>query len=149
MPLNEQIAADLKDAMRQRDARRRDVLRFTLAALHNAEIANRDALDEGAVAEVLVREAKRRRESIDEFRKAGRQDLVEKEEAELAVLSPYLPTQLSREEITEAARQVIQETGASGPKDLGKVMPALMQQFRGRADGRTVSEVVRELLAGS
>ena len=149
MPLNEQIAADLKDAMRQRDGRRRDVLRLTLAALHNAEIAARDALDEAGVAEVLAREAKRRRESIEAFGKAGRQDLVEKEEAELAVLSPYLPAQLSREEITEAARQVIQETGASGPKELGKVMPVLMQQFRGRADGRTVSEVVRELLAGS
>ncbi len=149
MPLNEQIAADLKDAMRQRDARRRDVLRLTLAALHNAEIAARDALDEADVAKVLAREAKRRRESIEEFGKAGRQDLVEKEEAELAVLSPYLPKQLSREEITEAARQVIQETGASGPKELGKVMPVLMQQFRGRADGRTVNEVVRELLAGS
>ena len=149
MPLNEQIAADLKDAMRQRDGRRRDVLRLTLAALHNAEIAARDALDEAGVAEVLAREAKRRRESIEAFGKAGRQDLVEKEEAELAVLSPYLPAQLSREEITEAARQVIQETGASGPKELGKVMPVLMEQFRGRADGRTVSEVVRELLAGS
>ena len=149
MRLNEQIAADLKDAMRQRDGRRRDVLRLTLAALHNAEIAAHDTLDEAAVAEVLAREAKRRRESIVAFGKAGRQDLVEKEEAELAVLSPYLPTQLSREEITEAARQVIQETGASGPKELGKVMPVLMEQFRGRADGRTVSEVVRELLAGS
>ena len=149
MPLNEQIAADLKDAMRQRDGRRRNVLRLTLTALHNAEIAAGDALDEVGGAEVLAREAKRRRESIEEFGKAGRQDLVEKEEAELAVLSPYLPQQLSREEITEAARQVIQETGASGPKELGKVMPVLMQQFRGRADGRTVSEVVRELLAGS
>lgn len=149
MPLTEQIAADLKDAMRQRDGRRRDVLRLTLAALHNAEIAAHDTLDEAAVAEVLAREAKRRRESIEAFGKAGRQDLVEKEEAELAVLSPYLPTQLSREEITAAARQVIQETGASGPKELGKVMPVLMEQFRGRADGRTVSEVVRELLAGS
>ena len=149
MPLNEQIAADLKDAMRQRDGRRRDVLRLTLAAPHNAEIAAHDALDEAAVAEVLAREAKRRRESIKEFGKAGRQDLVEKEEAELAVLSPYLPAQLSREEITEATRRVIQETGASGSKDLGKVMSALMQQFRGRADGGTVNEVVRELLAGS
>ena len=149
MPLNEQIAADLKDAMRQRDGRRRDVLRLTLAALHNAEIAAHDTLDEAAVAEGLAREAKRRCESIEAFGKAGRQDLVEKEEAELAVLSPYLPTQLSREEITEAARQVIQETGASGPKELGKVMPVLMEQFRGRADGRTVNEVVRELLADS
>ena len=149
MSLQEQLAADLKDAMRQRDARRRGVLRLTLAALHNAEIEARGELDAAAVVGVLAREAKRRRESIEEFRKAGRQDLVEKEEAELAILSAYLPQPLSREEIVQAARQAIQETGASGPKDIGKVMPVLMQQLTGRADGREVNEVVRELLAGS
>lgn len=149
MSLKEQLAADLKDAMRQRDARRREVLRLTLAALHNAEIEARGELDAAAVAGVLAREAKRRRESIEEFRKAGRQDLVEKEEAELAILSAYLPQPLSREEIVQAARQAIQETGASGAKDIGKVMPVLMQQLAGRADGRQVNEVVRELLAGS
>src|SRR3990170_587265 len=112
MSLKEQLAADLKDAMRQRDARRREVLRLTLAALHNAEIEARGELDAAAVAGVLAREAKRRRESIEEFGKAGRQDLVEKEEAELAILSAYLPQPLSREEIVQAARRVIQETGA-------------------------------------
>ncbi|OGO49785.1 MAG: glutamyl-tRNA amidotransferase [Chloroflexi bacterium RBG_16_68_14] len=149
MSLKEQFAADLKDAMRQRDERRRGVLRLTLAALHNAEIEARGELDAAAVAGVLAREAKRRRESIEEFGKAGRQDLVDKEEAELAILSAYLPQPLSREEIVQAARQVIQETGASGPKDIGKVMPVLMRQLAGRADGREVNEVVRELLAGS
>jgi uncharacterized protein YqeY len=149
MSLKEQLSADLKDAMRQRDERRRDVLRFTLASLHNAEIAARHELDGDEALAVLSREAKRRQESIDEFRKAGRQDLVDKEEAELAILSPYLPQQLSRDEIAQAAREVIQQTGASGPKDFGKVMPVLMQQLRGRADGREVNEVVRELLAGS
>ena len=149
MPLKEQLAADLKDAMRQRDQLRRDVLRLTLAALHNAEIAVGGELDEAGILDVIAKEAKRRRESIEEFGKAGRQDLVEKEEAELAILSAYLPQQASRDEIVEAARQVIQETGASGPKDLGKVMPVLMQRFRGRADGREVNEIVRELLADS
>ena len=149
MPLKEQLAADLKDAMRQRDQRRRDVLRLTLAALHNAEIAVGGELDEAGILDVIAKEAKRRRESIEEFGKAGRQDLVEKEEAELAILSAYLPQQASRDEIVEAARQAIQETGASGPKDLGKVMPVLMQRFRGRADGREVNEIVRELLADS
>ena len=149
MPLKEQLAADLKDAMRQRDQRRRDVLRLTLAALHNAEIAADQELDEAGILDVIAKEAKRRRESIEEFGKAGRQDLVEKEEAELAILSAYLPQQASRDEIVEAARQVIQETGASGPRDLGKVMPVLMQRFRGRADGREVNEIVRELLADS
>lgn len=120
---------------------------MTLAALRNAKIAAGHELDDADAMGVLAKEAKRRRESIEEFRKAGRDDLVEKEEAELALLSPYLPQQLSREEIQTAARQIVQETGASGLKDIGKVMPVLMQQFQGRADGREVSEVVRELLA--
>ncbi len=149
MSLKEQLAADLKDAIRQRDERRRNVLRLTLAALHNAEIAARQELDEPAALSVLTKEAKQRRESIEEFRKAGRQDLIEKEEPELAILAAYLPQQLSREEIVQAVRKAIEETGASGPGDLGKVMPVLMQQVRGRADGREVNEVVRELLAGS
>ena len=135
--------------MRQRDDRRRDVLRFTLAALQNAEIATREELDEPAAMAVLAKEAKQRRDSIEEFRKADRQDLVTKEEAELAVLKPYLPEQLSREEIAQAARKAIQEAGASGPQEMGKVMAVLMPRLRGRADGRQVSEVVQELLAGS
>ena len=149
MSLKAQLTSDLKDAMRQHDERRRDVLRFTLAALQNAEIAAREELDEPAAMAVLAQEAKQRRDSIEEFRKADRQDLVTKEEAELAVLKPYLPEQLSREEITQAAREAIQEAGASGPQEMGKVMAVLMPRLRGRADGRQVSEVVQELLAGS
>lgn len=147
MSLEEQLAADLKEAMRQRDERRLAALRLTIAALHNAEIAAGGELDEADAMAVMATQAKRRRESIEEFRKAGREDLVEKEEAELAFLAPYLPQQLSREEIVQAARQVAEETGASGPRDIGKVMPVLMERLRGRADGRQVSEVVRELLA--
>ena len=149
MSIKAQLTSDLKDAMRQRDDRRRDVLRFTLAALQNAEIATREELDEPAAMAVLAKEAKQRRDSIEEFRKADRQDLVTKEEAELAVLKPYLPEQLSREEIAQAARKAIQEAGASGPQEMGKVMAVLMPQLRGRADGRQVNEVVQELLAGS
>ena len=147
MDLNAQLAADLKDAMRARDEIRRNVLRLTIAALRNAAIAAGEELGQEATMAVVSTEAKRRRESIQEFRKAGRQDLVEKEEAELAVLAVYLPEPLSRDEIIEAVRRVIEETGAAGAKDLGKVMPVLMQQFQGRADGREVSEVVRELLS--
>lgn len=146
MSLNNQIASDLKDAMRQRDERRRDVLRFTIAALRNAEIAAGESLDDEAALAVLITEAKRRRESITEFRKAGRDDLVEKEEAELVVLAVYLPEALSREEVVEIARRVVDEAGAVTAKDLGKVMSPLMQQLRGRADGREVNEIVRELL---
>jgi len=149
MPLKEQLSADLKDAMRQRDDRRRDVLRYTLSALHNAEIESRGELDDPGVVDILTKEAKKRRESIEEFRKAGREDRAQAEEAELAVLTAYLPEQLSREDIEREARQVIAETGASAPGDLGKVMPVLMQRLRGRADGRTVNEVVRALLQGA
>ncbi len=146
MSLKEQLNADLRDAMRDRDDNRRDTLRLVLAALHNAEIAAGHELDDGDVLGVLAKEAKQRRESIEEFTKANRHDLVSKEEAELAVISTYLPQQATRDEIMDAARRVVAETGASGPRDLGKVMPVLMQQFRGRAEGRDVSEVVRELL---
>lgn len=147
MAFIEQLNADLRDAMRQGEQTRRDTLRLALAALHNAQIAaGHDLTDDDALA-VLAKEAKQRRESIEEFGKANRADLVEKEEAELAVLSSYLPAAVSRDEIVEAARRVVQELGASGPKDIGKVMPVLMQQFRGRADGRDINEIVRELLS--
>jgi uncharacterized protein YqeY len=149
MSLKERLNTDLHEAMRQRAELRRDTLRMVLAALHNAEIAARNELEDDATLAVLAKEAKQRRESIEEFRKGNRPDLVEKEEAELAVISEYLPQQATREELLEAARRVVQETGASGPRDLGKVMPVLMQQFRGRAEGRDVNEVVRELFASS
>ena len=134
--------------MRQRDERRRSVLRMTLAALHNAEIAARgQPLDEAAELAVLSKEARQRRESIEEFRKAGRPDRADQEEAELAILAGYLPEQVGRDEIVSAARAVIAETGASGARDIGKVMPVLMERLRGRAEGREVSDVVRELLS--
>jgi uncharacterized protein YqeY len=147
MSLKEQLNTDLRAAMRDHDDNRRDTLRLVLASLHNAEIAAGHALDsDDDVLGVLAKEAKQRRESIEEFRKADRQDLVAKEEAELAVIATYLPQQATRDEILDAARRVVAETGASGPRDIGKVMPVLMQQFRGRAEGRDVSDAVKELL---
>ncbi len=148
MPLKEQLQRDLKDAMRQGDKQRRDTLRLVLSSLHNAEIEARDELDDDGVLKVLTKEAKQRKESIEEFRKAGREEKAAEEEAELEVISSYLPEALSREEVLAAAKEVIQESGASGMKDIGKVMPALMQRLQGRADGREASEVVRELLSG-
>ena len=146
MSLKEQLDADLRDAMRQAEHTRRDTLRLALSALRNAQIAaGRELTDDDTLA-VLAKEAKQRRESIEEFRKANRSDLADKEEAELAVLSSYLPQAVSRDEIVEAARKVVQDLGASGPKDIGKVMPVLMQQLRGKADGRDINEVVREIL---
>jgi uncharacterized protein YqeY len=132
--------------MKAGDTVRRDTLRLALAALRNARIAAGKDLDESDALGVLSKEAKQRQESIEEFGKAGRQDLVDKESAELDVLKTYLPEQLSREDVTEAARRVVADTGASGMKDIGKVMSPLMKELRGRADGKVVNEVVRELL---
>ena len=148
MPLKERLQSDLKDAMRQGDKQRRDTLRLVLSSLHNAEIDARGDLDDDGVLGVLTKEAKQRRESIEEFRKGGREEKAAEEEAELEVISGYLPEALSREEVLAAAKEVIQESGASSMKDIGKVMPALMQRLQGRADGREASAVVRELLSG-
>jgi hypothetical protein len=106
-------------------------------------------LDDSGVIDVISREVKQHRESIAGFSKGNRQDLVAKEEAELAILHEYLPQQLSREEIAQAACDVIEQVGAMGPGDKGKVMSQLMPQLKGRAEGREINEVVANLLAGS
>ncbi len=148
MTLKERLAADLREALRGGDERRKSTIRMATAAIHNAEIAARRELDDTGVLQVLQREVKQRRDSIEEFRKGNRQDLVEKEEAEVTILQTYLPRQMSREEISAEARQVIGETGATGPGDKNKVMPVLMKRLAGKAEGRTINEVVTELLAG-
>ena len=149
MSLKERLNSDLRDALRKGEEQRKAALRMALAALHNAEIEAGGELDESAVLGVLAREAKQRRESIEEFRKGRREDLVAREEAQLAIIDQYLPQQMTRDEIAEAARAVIAQVGASGPGDKGKVMPVLVNQLRGRADGREINAVVTELLAGS
>jgi uncharacterized protein YqeY len=148
MGLEERLMADLKDAMRNRDEVRVSTIRFARAALANEAIDKRRALTEDEVIAVLTRQVKQRRESIEEFGRGNRQDLVDKEQAEMEILLSYLPKQMSREEIAEAARAAIQEAGASGPTDFGKVMSRLAPALRGRADGKLIGEVVRELLAG-
>lgn len=145
--LQEQIGEDLKNAMRAGDQTRVSVLRLVRAAVKNAEVAQGKTLDDGGVLAAISREARQRRESIEEFKKGQRADLVAKEEAELAVLLTYLPQQLSREEIGAAAREVIAQVGARGPADKGKVMPVLMAQLRGKAEGQAINAVVTELLA--
>jgi hypothetical protein len=156
MPLKDHIAADLKDAMRAGDPIRRDVLRSVLTAITNAEVGRVDTSDESAsrqpladadILGVIQKQAKQRRESIEEFKKGGRQDLVDRETAELAILETYLPQQMSRDEIAAEVRAVIAQTGASGPAGKAKVMPAAIARMKGRADGRLINEVVTELLA--
>jgi uncharacterized protein YqeY len=147
MSLREQLNADLREALRANDEVRKIAIRGLLASVHNAEIETRRELDDDGILVVVAREIKQRRDGIEEYRKADRQDLVAKEEGEIAVLSPYLPPQASREDIVQAARTVIERVGASGPRDKGKVMPAVMSELRGRAEGREINQVVTELLA--
>ena len=147
MSLKEQLANDLKDAIRQNDEARKIAIRLTLAAIKNAEVDKGTALSDADVLGLLGKEVKQRRESIREFEKGGRQDLVAKEQAELTVLQAYLPPQMSRDEIVQAAREVIAEVDASGPGDKGKVMSVLIKRLAGRAEGREINEVVTEILA--
>ncbi len=149
MSLQEKLRADLKQAMKGGDNSRRSSIRLVLAGVKNAEIDKGAPLDDSGVIDVISREVKRHRESIAEFSKGNRQDLVAKEEAELAILLEYLPPQMSREEIKQAARKAIEQVGARGPGDKGKVMSQLMPQLKGKAEGREINDVVSELLAGS
>jgi uncharacterized protein YqeY len=148
MSLKDQLMEDLKQAVRQGDERRKTTLRLAIAAIKNTEIEKRHELDEGELLTVIANEAKQRRESIAEFERGGRQDLVDRETAELQVLLAYLPEQLSREEIEAKARQIIEEVGATGPAQMGEVMHRLMPLMKGKADGKLVNQVVKELLIG-
>ena len=143
------IRSEMTAAMRAGDTQRRDTLRLLIAALDNARIAaGRELSDDDAIV-ALQREAKQRRESIEEYRKGGRDDLVEAEQQELTIIEAYLPGQLGEDELRAMAREIIEERGASGPGDLGMVMGPLMQRVRGRADGRQANAIVRELLSGA
>jgi uncharacterized protein YqeY len=148
MTLHARLEAAVRDAMRAHDSRRTTTLRMTLAAAHNQRIARGRELTDEEVTEVVGREVKQRRESIEIYRGAGREDRAAEEEAEVAILSEFLPEQMTDAEIEALARAAIDETGASGPGDTGKVMGRVAPQTKGRADGRRVSEIVRGLLSG-
>ena len=140
------LEQDLRDAMKAQDAVRRDTVRFALAAIHNEEVARRGELDDAAIEGVLRKQTKMRHESIEAFTKGGRAELAAREANELEILESYLPRQLDEATVRAAAERVIAETGASEPKEQGKVMQRLMPELKGRADGGMVSRVVSELL---
>lgn len=146
--LKDRLQADLAEALRARDEVRKSALRMAMAAIRNAEIEKGGGLDDQEAVAVLQKQVKQRRESIEEFRRGGREDLAAREAAEIAVLEQYLPEAATPEEIEAAARRVIAETGAAGPRDIGRVMPVLIREFAGRADGRQINEIVRRLLSG-
>jgi len=147
MTLKDNIQEAVKRALKQQQRVEVATLRLLLSEIKNAEIAQQKPADDSKVLDVIAKEAKRRRESIEAFKQGNRSDLVAQEEAELAILMSYLPEQMSREEIVAMARQVIDAVGVQGPSDKGKVMSQLMPQLKGKADGKEVSDIVTELLA--
>ena len=148
MSLKDQIIADMTAAMKAKDAARTSTLRLLKAAIMNREKEGGDALTDEDVTKLLRSQMKQRRDSVEQYQKGGRQDLVDKEQAELAIIETYLPQAASQEDIDQAVAQVIVETGASSMKDMGAVMKAVMPKLAGKnADGRAVSDAVKKKLA--
>ena len=144
--IKDKLEEDIRNTMRARDRQRLETLRFLKSQIQLVEKNNLKELDESGVTDVVAKQAKDRRESIEMFGQGGRDDLVAKEEASLAVLLEYMPEQLGDEELEAIARQAIADTGAAGPGDRGKVMGRIMPQVRGKADGSQVNAIVSRLL---
>lgn len=146
--LRDKLTEDMKQAMRDRDNEVRDTIRFLLSAVKSAEIDKRESLTEEEEIAVLRSQAKQRRDSIDQFRAGDRNDLADREAAQLAILERYLPQQMSDEELEQFVKSGIEAADASSPKDMGKVMGVLTKRSEGRIDGRRLSMAVRSALAG-
>ncbi|UCH06282.1 MAG: GatB/YqeY domain-containing protein [Deltaproteobacteria bacterium] len=147
MSLYDDIVQDMTTSIKGKDTGRLAVLRGLKAAIKNKQVELRQELDDNQIRGVISSEIKKRKEAIEQFNRGSRPDLVDKEETELKILSGYLPPQLSGEEIKEILASVIEELSASGPKDLGRVMKSAMPKLAGRADGREVNQLARELLS--
>ncbi|MCA0326098.1 MAG: GatB/YqeY domain-containing protein [Proteobacteria bacterium] len=148
MSLKEQITEDMKTAMRAKDSARLGTIRLLQAAMKQKEVDERITLDDAAIVGILDKLIKQRKDSIEAFSKAARQDLVDQEQAEMAVLQAYLPARLSTEEIATEVQAIVAELGASGPGDMGKVMGAVKTRLAGKADMGAVSAAVKAALAG-
>jgi uncharacterized protein YqeY len=146
MAIVDQIKSDMTKALKSGDKERLSVLRLIISAINYAEIDKQKKLDDNDVIDVLSKEAKKHKESIEAFEKGNRQDLVDKEKAELVVISGYMPQQMSREEIIAIVQNVINETGIKSPAEKGKVMGKVIPLTRGRAEGKEVNDIVTELL---
>ena len=144
--LRDTLDSDLKDAMRNKEALKRTVLRTMLSEIRNAEINSQTTLDDGGIISVLTKQVQQRKDSVEAYAAADRQDLVDKETEEIKIISVYLPEQLPVEEIEEIIKTAISEIGASTLSDMGKVMGLVMPQVRGRADGKIVNTIVTEKL---
>jgi hypothetical protein len=147
MSLKQQLTDAMKEAMRAKDSLRLTTVRSVLAAIKNREIDQRSELGDEDIIGVLSSLVKQRKESVQLYREGDRVELAEKEEAELAILQEFLPSPLTQEEIAALIEQAVTETGASSPKDMGKVMKIVSAQARGRADGKQVSDMVKDRLS--
>jgi uncharacterized protein YqeY len=146
MSLSDRLNEDMKQAMKSQDKFKLSVIRMVRSTIKNSEIDLKRSLDDNEVLDVLTREIKQRKDSLQEFTKAGRDDLAESLKAELVILAEYMPQQLSEEEVKAIVQQTIQQIGASSKADMGKVMTALMPQVKGRADGKLLNQLVQQLL---
>ncbi|MEX2416635.1 MAG: GatB/YqeY domain-containing protein [Paenibacillaceae bacterium] len=146
MSLSERLNDDMKQAMRNQEKFRLSVIRMVRSSIKNVEIDLRRSLEDNEVLDILNRELKQRKDSLQDFEKAGRDDLVDALKVELEIIAEYMPTQLTEEEITVIVKQTIQDTGASTKADMGKVMGALMPKVKGRSDGKLVNQIVQQLL---
>jgi len=144
--VSESLVEDMKEAMRNNDKERLSVIRMARAAIKNVEIESRKELDDDDVIEILAKEVKQRRDSMQEYADYGRQDEVEKLKREIAILEEYLPEPLSEEELEELIDRKIEEVGAEDMRDMGEVMGSIMPEVKGRADGKVVNEKVRARL---
>lgn len=149
MSLSEILSDDLKNALKTGQKDTLSVIRMIKAAVKNKEIEKGAALSDEEIHGVLMTLARQRKDSIEQFSKGNRQDLVEKEAGELSIVQSYLPEQLTEEEVEEIIKNAVTESNANGAKDMGKVMKAVMVKVKGRADGRLVSALVKEMLSGS
>ena len=149
MELKARLTEDLKQSLRTGDKLRTSVIRLLTALIKNREVEKRAPLTDAEVLQAISSSVKQRQDSIAQFRQGGRQDLVEKESAELEILQSYLPSPLTSDQVAELVQAAIKESGAASPRDMGKVMAVLMPKVTGRADGKVVSTLVREMLSKS
>ncbi len=147
MALRDKLDRDLKEAMKGRDKERLSVLRMILSEIKNREIEDRKPIDESALLALLARNAKQRRESIEQFQKGGREDLVAQETRELRMILEYLPQPLTEDELRKAVEEAVAKVGATSAKEMGAVMKHVMAEVGGKADGKRVNQIVREILS--
>lgn len=146
MSLKERLQEDLKLAMKEKDTIKKNSVQMARSAVLQIEKDNRITLDDDGIIEVIAKEVKKRKDSLPDYEKSGRQDLIDNLKAEIEVLMQYLPQQLTESEVEELVNEAVKETGASSSRDMGKVMQAVMPKVKGRADGKLINQIVKRIL---